>query len=89
MVEVPSKNDPDRNVLTSEQHITAANAQDFFRERFAGKLESTPMRYGKDIPPMKGFKELLQHWATIEKPTHGRKTPYCATTKKYTGIRPT
>ena len=61
MVEVPSKNDPDRNVLTSQQHITTEKAQDFFRERFAGKLEITPMRYGKDIPPIKGFKELPQH----------------------------
>jgi hypothetical protein len=73
MVEVPSKNDPERNVLTSEQHVTTAKAQDFFRGRFAGKLETTPMRYGKDIPPMKGVKELHSHWATIEKPTHGRK----------------
>ena len=38
MVEVPPKNDPERNVLTSEQHVTTAKAQDFFRGRFAGKL---------------------------------------------------
>ena len=81
MVEVPSKEDPDRNILTSEQHITTAKAQDFFRGRFAGKLGITPMGYGKNIPPMKGFKELLQHWGTIEKPTHGQKTPYYAERK--------
>ena len=32
MVEVPSKNDPERNVLISEQHITTAKAQDFSEE---------------------------------------------------------
>ena len=29
MVEVPFKNDPDRNVLSSDQHVATAKARDF------------------------------------------------------------
>ena len=45
-------------------------------------MESVPLRYGPEIPPMKCFKDLLSHWADIEKPTAGRKAPYYATRKR-------
>ena len=81
-VQVPALNKPGREVLTPNKESTEACVQDFFRARFHPKMESVSLRYGPEIPPMQCFKDLLSHWADIEKPTAGRKAPYYATRKQ-------